>query len=139
MYKNILLIDDSAVDNFFNSTFIKSCELCETLHTFQSAKTALAFLKSAEKNIQETPNLIFLDIEMPDMNGFGFLEEFAKLPFSITQAYKIIILSSRINPNDLQGNENPFVFKFIAKPLTANFLFSIKELRHIDTYSTLPF
>jgi CheY-like chemotaxis protein len=122
MYKDILLIDDNDTDHFINSRLITSFEICETIHSFLSAKSALLFLKN-EKIVKRNPSLIFLDVDMPEMNGFGFLKEFSKLPNSIIDLFKIIMLSSTINPDDIQkGNEHPHVFKFISKPLTVEFL-----------------
>jgi CheY-like chemotaxis protein len=127
MYNNILLIDDNAVDNFINSTFIKNCELSGTINIFQSPYAALAFLKSGEKHLEETPGLIFLDLNMPELNGFAFLNEFSTLPDPIKQAFKIIMLTSSSNDRDASNaNKNPLVSKFITKPLTSNFLLSLK-------------
>jgi CheY-like chemotaxis protein len=127
MYNNILLIDDNAVDNFINSTFIKNCELSRTINIFQSPLAALAFLKSGEKNLEKRPGLIFLDINMPELDGFAFLKEFSTLPDPIKQAFKVILLTSSFDPLDASyAKENPLVSKFIAKPLTSNFLLSLK-------------
>lgn len=122
MYKDIILIDDNETDHFINSSLITRFEISETVHPFLSAKSALIFLKN-EKIIKRNPSLIFLDVEMPEMNGFDFLKEFVKLPISIIEMFKIIMLSSTMNPIDLQkGNEHSHVFKFISKPLTVEFL-----------------
>jgi CheY-like chemotaxis protein len=127
MFRNILLIDDDSIDNFINSSVIKNCEITERIEKFNSGKAALEFLKSSEFDHTQTPGLIFLDVNMPEMNGFEFLEEYAKLGLSIRQRFKIIMLSSSLHPEDLQKAEaDPYVFQFAAKPLTMDYLLSIK-------------
>lgn len=127
MYKNILLIDDNAVDNFINSTFIKKCELGKTINIFQSPLAALAFLKSGEKHLEEIPGLIFIDIDIPELNGFEFLNEFSTLSNSIKQAFKIIMLTASSDSKNVhKASNNPLVSRFIIKPLTSNFLLSLK-------------
>lgn len=126
MYKNILLIDDSTVDNFLNSTFIKNCDLCESIEIFGSARSALTFLHNEEKKFKHTPNVIFLDIDMPEMDGFQFLDEYAKLPAPVTEAFKVIVLSSSISSEEIdRAKEHPHVSKFISKPLTAHVLLNL--------------
>lgn len=127
MYKNILLIDDNNVDNFINSTFIKKCCLSESIQIFQSVTSALSYLNSVDKTFEGNNGIIFLDLNMPEMNGLDFLNEFEKFPDHIKSSFKIILLTSSLNPNDIQRvKDNPLVYKFVSKPITANFLLSLK-------------
>lgn len=127
MYKNIIVIDDDEIDIFITSTFIKMTGLGERISTFDLATEALDFLKKEKEELEKDQGLIFLDINMPEMNGFAFLESFSKFPSSIKRSFKIIMLSSSIHLNDIiKAKENPLVYKFMHKPLTGHLLMSLK-------------
>lgn len=115
-YAHVLLIDDNELDNFINKKLIESEQFGASVTVHQSAINALEELKgmSADK----LPNIIFLDIMMPQMDGFGFLDEFAKLDESIRKTCKIIMLSTSESFKDLnKANQNKHVYKFLNKPL----------------------
>jgi two-component SAPR family response regulator len=127
MYKNVIVIDDDEIDIFITSTFIKNTGLGERISTFDSAAEALAFLRKEKKDLEKDQGLIFLDINMPEMNGFDFLESFSEFPSSIKKAFKIILLTSSIHMKDvIMAKENSLVYKFIHKPLTGHLLMSLK-------------
>ena len=75
-FKNILLVDDSEMDNYINGYVVKEMEIAETITVKNSAIDALTFLEHPENLF---PELIFLDIRMPKIDGFGFLENFLNL------------------------------------------------------------
>ena len=126
MKKLILLIDDSAIDNFINRTVIKHANYAECIAEFQSATDGVKYLCDKANDPLQIPDMIFLDIKMPLLDGFGFLNEFSKLPDNIRSKVKIIMLSSSINDDDIEkANNNPLVFKFLSKPLTVEKLQAI--------------
>ncbi len=87
-------------------------------------KDALTFLSTASE--EKLPEIIFLDINMPDMDGFAFLEEFEKLPDNVHKKSKIVMLSSSDSFKDLnRANKNKYVRRFLNKPLTQNMLQAI--------------
>jgi CheY-like chemotaxis protein len=124
-FSNCLLIDDNPLDNFINTLLIMKTEFASEVVSFESAKEAL--LKLGDGTLK--PDIIFLDLNMPVMNGFQFLIEYANLNI-IKENTKLFVLSTSLNPADLHRAEHsPYVTKFIEKTLTWDKLQAI-----IDTY-----
>ena len=112
---SVMLVDDSKVDNFINSKILEMSEKAENILVFDDAAVALEFLRK-EQNL---PDVIFLDIYMPSMNGFDFLEEFNTLSESIKEKTKIILLSSAFETLELERlKKYHWVSGYIVKPLT---------------------
>jgi CheY-like chemotaxis protein len=102
---------------------IEQTNFSESIVAFQSASKGLDFLSGIANHPEKIPDIIFLDIKMPVMDGFGFLKEFEKLPEPVRKKSKIVMLSSSLDTNDLeQANSNPYVIMFIGKPLTVSSL-----------------
>lgn len=119
MIKTILLIDDNDLDNFVSRATIQQAKYCDDIKDFLCAEDALDYLSHLESTLKQVPELIFLDISMPVMDGFAFLEKFERLPKAIIDKTKIVMLSSSINESDIsRANHNPLVFKYLNKPLT---------------------
>lgn len=113
--KSILLIDDNPADNFMHTRVIKKSGLVGSVHAVESGQEALDYLKS----IETPPNLIFLDINMPGMNGFEFLVEYNKLSDSLQGDVIVIMLTTSLNPDDHdQAEKEDAVTEFMNKPLT---------------------
>ena len=118
-----MLVDDSEIDNFINLKMIEGCNFAERVYVHSNGKSALEFLKNLErldsKDGSLFPELIFLDLNMPIMDGFQFVEEFEKIPAKFTASTKIIILTTSLNPNDMERSKrHPHIVKFINKPLS---------------------
>ncbi|MEO0312065.1 MAG: hypothetical protein RIQ89_1722 [Bacteroidota bacterium] len=110
----VWLIDDNELDLFINKKLIESEGLTNNAITFLNAKEALEALKTGSM-----PNLIFLDIMMPEMDGFAFLEAVDQLANNQKENIKVIMLSTVDTFNELnRANQNKFVKKFLNKPLT---------------------
>ncbi len=124
-YKNVLLIDDNEIDIIVNKKIIEGEKFAEEVSSAASASEALKML-NASAGKPTLPDLIFLDIMMPVMDGFAFLDEFEKLPENITKNCKIIMLSTSESFKDLnRANKSRFVYKFLNKPLTEQVLAAI--------------
>ena len=121
-YKTIMLIDDNEIDNLINQKIVEASNICENIFSHTGGKSAIEFLKNMEKitsAIEALPEVIFLDIDMPLMDGFQFLDEFEALTDSTKTHCKIVMLTSSINPQDMNKSQKyPFVKKYINKPLT---------------------
>ena len=126
LYKFVMLIDEDEIDNIINQKIIESNNFSEKVQVFQTGSEALDFLRNNSKNAENLPDLIFLDINMPIMDGFPFLEEFEKLDNEILDKSKIIMLSSSISPRDIdRAASNRFVKKYLNKPLNSRYLQAI--------------
>lgn len=122
-YKTALLIDDDEVDTIIHVSIIRNILLAEKTITFTSAKEALVFIHEITHFGQDLPDIIFLDINMPALNGFDFLDKLKHLPSSVWKNTKIIMLSSTLHLEEIEKiNCNSLVYTFINKPLTSQAL-----------------
>lgn len=124
--QEILLIDDNDIDNFINKKMVTIEHIAEMVTVKNSPIDALDYLKNKENKF---PELIFLDIKMPKMNGFGFLEEFSKFTDDKKEKCAIVMLTSSYNHADIEAAEkNAHVIKFLIKPLNSSKLKEVVKL-----------
>jgi len=122
-YPLVMLIDDNELDNFINKKLVESDSFAGKAIVFQSATGALEYLRSKAGKDDEIPNVIFLDIMMPGMDGFGFLDEFDRLDDSVKKKSRIVMLSTSESFKDLnRANQNRYIYKFLNKPLSPQVL-----------------
>jgi len=120
----IMLIDDNEDDNFYHKMIIKEVDLAAHIEVTESGFEALNYLKNSAR----IPELIFLDINMPAMNGWEFLEEYRKLSDYQKAQIIIIMLTTSLNPLDKKRAEKiPEINGFETKPLTVETLKNISE------------
>jgi CheY-like chemotaxis protein len=129
-YPTIMLIDDNEIDNLINQKMLEAAAISEKIYTYTSAKSGLEFLKNMEKlelADKILPDLIFLDIDMPLMDGFQFLDEFEKFGPALKKKCKVIMLTSSINPQDYNLSKKYAAVKlFLNKPLSQETIASLK-------------
>lgn len=119
----VMLVDDNDTDNFISKKIIEIAGFCERVELMSSGKRALDYLEREKENPENLPDLIFLDINMPIVDGFVFLYEFEKFPATVKQKCKVAVLSSSNNKSDVKRiMENQNVIKFITKPLSTDAL-----------------
>jgi CheY-like chemotaxis protein len=123
----VMLVDDNDTDNFISKRIIEITQFAKEVEIKNSGKSALEYLEIHKNNAERLPNIIFLDINMPIVDGFVFLYEFEKFNDTVKDKCKVIILSSSDNKRDIDKIvNNDHVVKFITKPLTEHALNEIK-------------
>jgi CheY-like chemotaxis protein len=118
-YDKVMVIDDSDSDLYVAEHYLKKYFVAANVISAESAMEGLDYLLQYANSVEQLPSIIFLDIRMPVMDGFEFLEKYKKLPSSVHERCTVIMLSSSADPRDHERIKNdPFVKKFINKPLT---------------------
>lgn len=128
----ILLIDDDQSDNFFHKIIINKADACINLQITTNGQNALDYIiKSGDPTHSESfpkPDIIYLDINMPGMNGYDFLEEYKKLDEKLKSKIVIIMLTTSLNPDDkMKVMTYTEVKEFQNKPLTVEILHETLE------------
>ena len=125
----MVLIDDDAISNFLSSKLIEKEQFAGKVVSYLSAEDALTSISEVlSANVAESPDIIFLDINMPSMDGWGFLEEYKKLPKDFTSRCRLFMLSSAVDKKDIvQARSYKEVEEFISKPLSPEILNFIQD------------
>jgi CheY-like chemotaxis protein len=127
LINDIFLIDDDGLVNFLNKEIIKDAYPDKNVRSFESASDAIETLKKlVETPNSNIPQLILLDINMPVMDGWEFLEAFVQLPNTIIGNCKVVMHTSSIDPRDVEKAKTFYlVTDYITKPLTVQSLSKI--------------
>lgn len=121
-----MLIDDSTDDNFIHSRIIKKHGAAENVIVKTSGNDALDYLKSVREPGHIHPDLIFLDINMPGMNGWEFIDEYEQLQTHQKSNMIIIMLTTSENPSDKEKAKSyNLISDFMTKPLSSEMLTDI--------------
>ncbi len=129
-YTNVMLIDDNELDNFINEKTIEANNFSKRIYSNTSAKSALEFLKNlvtmSPNHNDIFPEVIFIDINMPLMDGFQFIEAFKNDTAHQISKPKLVILTSSVYFEDRQKTQEiDKDIVFLNKPLTQEALESI--------------
>jgi CheY-like chemotaxis protein len=124
--RSIMLVDDDCYDNYFHEREIKKTNPAISVIEKTSGLDALEFLISNIGNKELLPDLIFLDINMPVMDGWMFLEASQKLDKELQDSFIIIMLSTSLNSEDIvRAMTYSNVSDYITKPLTREIMDNI--------------
>ena len=117
-FPHFIIIDDSQLDCFIAEKIIQNTGTFSSVKTYNQALEALEVIKGSGAK-KDAVTIIVLDIQMPLMNGFQFVEAFEQLPEEIRAGYAIFMFSSSINENDKNRMENyPSIRRFYGKPIS---------------------
>lgn len=119
-FHKILLIDDDSVSNFLNEMALQDMNLSDEVHVSENGEEALDFINNQciNGNVSDCPDLIFLDINMPVMDGFQFLEALEKVPNLNEKPMKIVMLTSSSASKDVERAKRFNIDGYIVKPLS---------------------
>ncbi|MGN8225288.1 MULTISPECIES: response regulator [unclassified Gracilimonas] len=118
--KSICIIDDDKIYTYGVSKIIKNYLPGNAVTSFENGRKALSAIKEMEQNDDELPDLILLDIDMPEMNGWDFLNEFQSIRDKVNKEIQIFVISSRIdkkNQEIYRVEWDQKVDDFIQKPV----------------------
>lgn len=124
----ILLVDDDEAVNYFNKKLIDKSELEGTIMSLYNGAEAIREVMTLNNTLDDDDLVVvFLDINMPILNGWGFLENFNTIKYALNFKTEIYLLTSSVNPDEKKkAEENSLVKQYISKPLTVEKLNEIK-------------
>jgi len=132
-----LLVDDDQTTNYLNQLLLKRLSVTDTLLTAVNGQEALLLVEEhCQSASPSCPALILLDVKMPVMNGFEFLEAYANLDLPQKHAIIIVMLTTSLHPQDMARMEQLNINGFLSKPLTKEKVNDILQTyfnRHLPT------
>jgi CheY-like chemotaxis protein len=112
------VIDDDKIYQFMLHKIIDDNKLAERVVSFFDGEKAIQYLKANYGNIENIPDILFLDVNMPIMDGWQFMEEYASIKANINKKIVIFMLSSSLNPIDIErASKISEISKYIVKPI----------------------
>lgn len=128
-FRNVMLVDDDPLNNLISSKFIKFSGLSSNVVSFLNGISGYKYLthcKTKEVNSGTFPDLIIVDIDMPAMDGFSFVEKYQEKFWNGNQSTKIVFLTSSQNENHrIKAREYKCISDFLEKPLSIESLYAL--------------
>jgi CheY-like chemotaxis protein len=125
-YAHFIVIDDEPFNNLICKKLTQTVYPEAEVKTFTDPEKGLSFLLSEFSKTTDSTTILFLDINMPNMNGWEFMVEYKRLSDDIKAKINLYILSSSVDPIDKEkAQQNPYILDFIEKPLTIERLKSL--------------
>ncbi len=126
--KCVLLVDDDEATNFVHTMVVKQADCAEMVKSVQNGRQALEYLSEVIEGTYPPPDFIFLDINMPEMDGWEFLRAYEKLPTEIQVSTIIVLLTTPLSSDDAEkAKKIPTISGFKNKMLSLD---TVKELIH---------
>jgi CheY-like chemotaxis protein len=132
-FKVVMIIDDSTLDHYVIEKLFQKVNFCRHLLSFLSGMEALDYLQKYRDVKEKFPDLIFVDINMPVMSGFDFLDVFENIAAK-TGCYRVIVFSSTVTPEEVKkASSHPCVTRFVEKPLTWKKVYELAAAKDSET------
>ena len=120
LQKNILLVDDDSIANFLIERIVQSTGLAKNIYKALNGKEALQVFEEHSNLALPVPEVVLLDLNMPIMNGFEFLQAYNKLHFDEKNRPLIILVTSSNNPTDIERAKQLGIKYYLTKPISAD-------------------
>jgi CheY-like chemotaxis protein len=125
---NVFVIDDDDIYQYLTQKELEKSERVKTISTFSDGIKALNYLKEIAQDLSNLPHIIFLDVNMPILSGWAFIEELRQLRLSNLSAIKIYIISSSFDRRDIEkAREYEEIADYLVKPVSRTQIASILE------------
>jgi CheY-like chemotaxis protein len=122
-YETIMIIDDNSIDLYIGSRVIMKHHFAKNVLQYSSAKLALEYLEKNQNKSNLLPDVIFVDIYMPEMSGFEFIESYNQFSNKLKNKCSLYVISSTNNEKDIgEIHSNKNIKSFKEKPITKEFL-----------------
>ena len=115
---NVLLIDDDRIFNLLNKKTLERMSMVDEIHIALNGKEALDLINDYFQGSRTMPDIILLDLNMPIMDGFGFIEAFQRLQVNGKHNVRIVIVSSSQDPKDIERAKAFGIKDYLTKPVT---------------------
>lgn len=126
LIKTIAIIDDDDIFVYITKKAIEQTNIVQQVKVFGNGKDAIDFFKENADNPELLPEIILLDLSMPIMDGWQFLDEYTKIKSKIGKKIIVYIVTSSISPDDMRkAKKIDAVSDFIIKPITKDKLIEI--------------
>ncbi|NEN24711.1 response regulator [Cryomorpha ignava] len=128
MHKLVVIIDDDPISVLVCETMLRKSDFTEKIKTFSNGKDALTFLDNHYEKGNEMPDFIFLDIQMPEISGWDFIEAYGQFSNIPVRTPHVVMLSATFDPDDQRkANDNSLIINFISKPITKEALQNLSK------------
>ena len=126
-FHTVLLIDDSIPINYFHKIMVEKSDVALSCIAVNNGQEALDYLQNKQDAQERFPEVIFVDINMPVMNGWEFLDKFRTNHNSTLKEVVTVMLTTSINPDDKERAEKLNVSNYLLKPLTVKVLDDLRN------------
>jgi CheY-like chemotaxis protein len=118
LMKKILLIDDDPIFVFLAKKILETVDKTAKIEIFPDGELAIGHIYSIKNNRALLPDIIFLDLNMPVLDGWGFLDQYAVIYSGLIKKIRLYILTSSISPEDIgHASEYPLISGYLVKPI----------------------
>ena len=133
-FKKVMAIEDTKIDQYIIEKTMQKCNFSEELIVFGSPIDALSHFAKNSNTTEDLPQVIFLDIQMPKMNGFEFLAELNEKFSNLKDKIAVVLLTSSLDPTDKQmSNSFPNIKLFMNKPLDIAKLEKVSAMMSVNS------